>query len=207
MAAQSSANSNHLYKEKESPISIQQLRRNFPRAMVDFIMDDRMQVEDKEGHVVNRTKDVKNKDHQNRIKRSLHYQPQPQPYHHNIHRRKLNIDSIDTAGLDENLTNQTIPVTLTRIESPYSPSNGTLEEIEHLALSDLNGTVSYPTKSLHNQNREEDESLPTPEKLISSSRYRSKRPHQRKPQLIQEGLRNCERFTGTLCLHVNDYPM
>lgn len=72
--------------------------------------------------------------------------------------------------------------------------NMSLEEIENLAFSDLNGTTLEQIKDINNG------SLISPMPLIG--RYRKKHPY--RSRLTPE---TCERFTGGICLNVKNYPM
>lgn len=87
-------------------------------------------------------------------------------------------------------------------------------EVEDLALNSLNGTGDSEAlasetgpDSEDNDDAGDEEALPTAEKLIGG-RYRTK-PHSRyshrKPQHSSTSL--CEKFTGSVCLRVEDYPM
>lgn len=83
-------------------------------------------------------------------------------------------------------------------------------EVEDLALNSLNGTGdSQALASETGPDSEDDddagdeEALPTAEKLIGG-RYRIK-PHSRYSHRKPSSL--CEKFTGSVCLRVEDYPM
>lgn len=92
-------------------------------------------------------------------------------------------------------------------------------EVEDLALNSLNGTYIGDSEAqatdtgLESEDavdeNEDDEQLPTAEKLIGG-RYR-KKPHSRyshrKPGLSLSSASLCEKFTGSVCLRVEDYPM
>lgn len=86
-------------------------------------------------------------------------------------------------------------------------------EVEDLALRALNGTVldTDSAAQLNNNDDDEDEeTLPTAEKLIGG-RYR-KKPHSRyshrkPPSYPISNPSLCEKFTGSVCLRVEDYPM
>lgn len=70
--------------------------------------------------------------------------------------------------------------------------NMSLEEIENLAFSELNGTT-------HEHLKEANGSLISPMPLIG--RYRKKNPYRTGP------IPECERFTGGICLNVKNYPL
>lgn len=84
-------------------------------------------------------------------------------------------------------------------ERPKPQSNLTREEIEDQALSGLNGTF---IEQIHDVNG----TLITPVPLIG--RYR-KKGSPGKPPFIRGGPfpEPCERFTGGICINVNDYPV
>ncbi|XP_059614985.1 neurotrophin 1 [Phlebotomus argentipes] len=95
-----------------------------------------------------------------------------------------------------------LPITLTRA-SPIE-RNLTLEEIEDLAFESLNGTDSTDSPAAESDS----ENLPTPEMLIGRKRHRKKPPPSflyRQPSHLSS--HTCERFTGNICLRVDDYPM
>ena len=93
------------------------------------------------------------------------------------------------------ITERTITAfTLPRI-NPTTNRNLTLEEIEDLAFSTLNGTVEM--ESIRDVNGSE----LSPEALIGG-RYRKKKPNRNGP--FPE---SCERFTGGICINVKNYPM
>lgn len=73
-------------------------------------------------------------------------------------------------------------------------SNMSLEQIEDLALSGLNGTSHEPLQDGSG-------SLISPVPLIG--RYRKKGPLKVRPGFFSE---KCERFTGGICLNAKDYP-
>lgn len=98
------------------------------------------------------------------------------------------IDAYETK-LENNLVHVTLPM--------ISNRTTTLDEVEDLALNDLNGT-----DSVERTDRMANETLPKPAMLLSSSRYHI--PIRRPTDYMN--LRNCE-FFGNLCLHAEDYPM
>lgn len=93
-------------------------------------------------------------------------------------------------------------------------ANESYNEIEALALNGLNGSYVEGSDSVASEtgvdpdnDDEDEEHLPTAEKLIGG-RYRKKpssRYTQRKPGYPSSSL--CEKFTGSVCLRVEDYPM
>lgn len=97
--------------------------------------------------------------------------------------------------------------------------NESFNEVEDLALNGLNGTYVEDSEALasdtgmdagEDADDEDEEHLPTAEKLIGG-RYR-KKPHSRyshrKPGYSGLGSPSlCEKFTGSVCLRVEDYPM
>jgi hypothetical protein len=83
--------------------------------------------------------------------------------------------------------------TLPRVQ-PTTNKNLTLEEIEDLALSGLNGTVVESIKDVNGSEL-------SPEALVGG-RYRKKKPTRGGP--FPE---SCERFTGGICINVKNYPM
>ena len=88
-----------------------------------------------------------------------------------------------------------LSVTLPR--SHVNPSkNLSMEEIEELALSGLNGTFHETLKDVNGSDI-------SPEALVG--RYRKKNP----PPPYRTGPypETCERFTGGICLNVKNYPM
>lgn len=84
--------------------------------------------------------------------------------------------------------------TLPRVQPTYD-KNLTLEEIEDLALSGLNGTVRESIKDVNG-------SEISPMGLIG--RYRKKNTFRNSPGPFPE---TCDRFTGGICLNVKNYPM
>lgn len=97
-------------------------------------------------------------------------------------------------------------------------ANDSYNEVEELALTSLNGTYVADSEALategvsddiDEEDDDGDEQLPTAEKLIGG-RYR-KKPHSRyshrKPGLSLSTASLCEKFTGSVCLRVEDYPM
>lgn len=118
-----------------------------------------------------------------------------------FHERKLNMTNFQ-GTMDQDALESTIPLDVTLPRS--LSANISLEQYEHLALSELNDTLAGNLVNNGNSTRED---LPTPEMLIS--RFRVKNPY-RKNTIVHPhtgiDLRTCERF-GTLCLRVEDYPM
>jgi hypothetical protein len=89
-------------------------------------------------------------------------------------------------------TNNSIPVTLTRSHPTMSaPKNISMEEIENLALSNLNGTVKNDIKDVNG-------SEISPMALVG--RHRKRPFHHQQQQRFQPGPlpETCERFTGKL---------
>lgn len=91
--------------------------------------------------------------------------------------------------------NPIVAFTLPRIQ-PAVKGNLSLEEIEDLALSGLNGTVE---ESFHDVNGSEISPM-----ALVGGRYRKKTPNRSSGGPFPE---TCERFTGGLCLNVKNYPM
>lgn len=99
---------------------------------------------------------------------------------------------------------------------PMQNSNVSYNEVEDLALNALNGTYVSDSEAMASESRDneegdeeegDDEQLPTAERLIGG-RYRKKpysRYSHRKPSGSSASL--CEKFTGSVCLRVEDYPM
>lgn len=119
-----------------------------------------------------------------------------------FHERKLNMTNFH--GTTDQVALESIgPLDVTLPRSLPSTVNISLEQYEHLALSELNDTLTENQVNRGNGT----EGLPTPEMLIS--RYRMKNPY-RKNTVVHPhtgiDLRTCERF-GNLCLRVEDYPM
>lgn len=119
-----------------------------------------------------------------------------------FHERKLNMTNFE-AATDQDAMESDVPLHVTLPRSLSNTPNISLEQYEHLALSELNDTLAGNQVLKGNST----EDLPTPEMLIS--RYRVKNPY-RKNTIVHQNtgidLRTCERF-GTLCLRVEDYPM
>ncbi|XP_037932969.1 neurotrophin 1-like [Teleopsis dalmanni] len=113
-------------------------------------------------------------------------------------------------------------------ESLQSASALSYQEIEDLAFASLNGTELKLTGTSED-NKENAEPLPNPEELIAGPRYRvsssklrptyakgAKRkrvqvrtrpnspPHHAVTSAVQK---KCERFTASMCLHTEDYPL
>lgn len=97
-----------------------------------------------------------------------------------------------------------------------TPLPNAYNEIEDMALNGLNGShversdvIAGETSTDPTEADEDEEHLPTAEKLIGG-RYR-KKPHsrysQRKPGYPLSSQSLCEKFTGSVCLRVEDYPM
>lgn len=80
-----------------------------------------------------------------------------------------------------------------RRADPKLASNMSLEQIEDLALSGLNGTSHEPLQDGNG-------SFISPVPLIG--RYRKKGPYKVRGPFPEK----CERFTGGLCLNAKDYP-
>lgn len=117
-----------------------------------------------------------------------------------FHEEKLNMTNFHGPTMDQHALESKVPLHVTLPRSLANTANISLEQYEHLALSELNDTL------VENQVNNT-EGLPTPEMLIG--RYRVKNPY-RKNTIVHPhtgiDLRTCERF-GTLCLRVEDYPM
>lgn len=82
--------------------------------------------------------------------------------------------------------------TLSRVQP--TNKNLTLEEIEDLAFSGINGTVVETIRDVNGSEL-------SPEALVGG-RYRKKKPTRGGP--FPE---NCERFTGGICINVKNYPL
>lgn len=151
------------------------------------LKDDRLQIEESDGS----TKTI--------LPQTLSKLMEQSSEARSFQERKLNMSNFQGRA-DQTALESMTPLNITL---PRSLSNITIEQYEHMALSDLNGTVAE--NDVNKGNSTED--LPTPEMLIS--RYRVKNPY-RKNTVVHPhtniDLRTCERF-GTLCLRVEDYPM
>ncbi|XP_037049593.1 neurotrophin 1 isoform X2 [Bradysia coprophila] len=196
-----------MYQEHEAVPDPQYLRRSFRESLSEAtniknnrvintteseitqsnIKDDRLQIEESNGSI------------KTLLPQTLSKLMEQSSDARNFHERKLNMSNFQ-GKTDQIALESRIPLNITL---PRSLSNISLEQYEHMALSDLNDTVVENDVSRGNGT----EDLPTPEMLIS--RYRVKNPY-RKNTIVHPhtgiDLRTCERF-GTLCLRVEDYPM
>lgn len=120
------------------------------------------------------------------------------------HERKMNMTAFNqTAKHKDQIAMPSdgpipVSVTLPRADTPelFSFKNLSREQIEDLAFSELNGTLTV--EEILNGT---DPNSPMAEMLVS--RYRKK--HHFKKGF--GGDETCERFTGGVCLKVDDYPM
>lgn len=204
---------NKQYQEEEAIPDPQYLRRSFRESFSELLnesmavntteseipqsnlKDDRLQIEESGPVIASFTKPL--------IPQTLSKLMEANSESRSFHERKLNMTNFKgTKGtMDQDALESTIPL---NIMLPRSLStNISLEQYEHLALSELNDTLAE--NQVNKGNGTED--LPTPEMLIS--RFRVKNPY-RKNTIVHPhtgiDLRTCERF-GTLCLRVEDYPM
>uniref|UniRef100_A0A6B2E9X5 Putative conserved secreted protein n=1 Tax=Phlebotomus kandelakii TaxID=1109342 RepID=A0A6B2E9X5_9DIPT len=205
--------------ENEPIPQAQLLRRSFTQSTVESdernevvnttnpmlnIRDDRLSVEEDEGVIVTNDGHRSPRQSESRaflVTREPHYdkliQLMPQ-----FDQKLDKDDQKSEEALDSQVgESQTLPITLTR-SSPIE-RNLTLEEIEDLAFESLNGTEATESPTTKSG-----ENLPTPEMLIGRHRNRKKPPPSflfRKPPLPSS--HGCEKFTGNICLRVDDYPM
>ena len=116
------------------------------------------------------------------------------------HERKLNMTAFNQTPKHKDQlampSDGPIPVTLPRIE-PSQSRNMSIEEIEDLAFSSLNGTLEETEAE---SNVTVDPNSPMAEMLVGG-RYRKRNPFRK--GYIEE---TCERFTGGVCLRVQNYP-
>ncbi|XP_055842442.1 neurotrophin 1 [Episyrphus balteatus] len=108
-------------------------------------------------------------------------------------------------------------VTETSLDNSENSTTLTYEQIEDLAFADLNGTEI----ELHGNSTDGNEQLPNPEELVGNPRYRISAKHRinylkgdtkrkRIPvrshqiKLLQK---QCERFTASMCIKADDYPL
>lgn len=158
-----------------------------------LLQDSRIQIEITNGNIKNISNEV--------TKKNVGTSPKPGFISDNYHVEKLNMTNFNgTKDQDAMESSIHYQVTLPRSLDAHISYNGTMEEYEDLALSQLNGTgFEYTANGTNGEN------LPTPEMLIS--RYRAKPPFRKYSQpIVIEGFKSCERF-GNLCLKVDDYPM
>lgn len=142
--------------------------------------------------------------------------PQPPPPHKlSIQRR---VDSGSSVQPSPSLNQKPFVVPSTPISLPETTTissmvNESYNEVEDLALNALNGTAvgndsEAQGTSFGEPVDDDDEQLPTAEKLIGG-RYR-KKPYSRfayRNPTIATPVSLCEKFTGSVCLRVEDYPM
>lgn len=118
-----------------------------------------------------------------------------------------------------------LPVSLNSTSTTESPKdnlnrsansvdqNITLNEIEDLALTGLNGSLQFGLEDhLVNDDEEDDEKLPLAEMLIGGrhrKKGRPRYPYRKHPSgsSTANSAALCEKFTGGVCLRVEDYPM
>lgn len=183
-----------------------------PEVYYSHLKEDQLQIDESDGFKIkNSSRPIE--DESSRKERSflISRTPQTPPRFHerklnmtlplvrSFHERKLNMT--DFGGDGDQLAISSIS------DDSFDSKNLTLEQIEDLSFSELNGTF------LENTNMSED--LPTPEMLVSG-RYR-KRPlpvaamynFKKRPVfgIFEERKNGCERFTGNVCLQVDEYPM
>lgn len=206
--AASSSQNNRKYQEHEAIPDAQYLRRSFRESLTELLdkndvvntteteipesnlKDDRLQIEESSSS----TKLLK--------PQTLSKLMELNSDTRSFHERKLNMTNFE-GTTDQDAMESNVPLDITLPRSMSNPTNISLEQYEHLALSELNDTLAENQVLKGNST----EDLPTPEMLIS--RYRVKNPY-RKNTIVHPhtgiDLRTCERF-GTLCLRVEDYPM
>jgi hypothetical protein len=124
------------------------------------------------------------------------------------HERKMNMTAFNQTETHKDQLamasdGPVLQVTLPRalVDSTFSFSkpqtqNLTREQIEDLAFGQLNGTMKEEEESFLNGTGQ---GSPTAEMLIA--RFRKKKPFRKYTE------ETCERFTGGVCLRVDDYPM
>lgn len=116
------------------------------------------------------------------------------------HERKLNMTAFNQTPKHKDQlampSDGPIPVTLPRIE-PSQSRNMSIEEIEDMAFSSLNGTLEEVEVD---SNVTVDPNSPMAEMLVGG-RYRKRNPFRK--GYVEE---SCERFTGGVCLRVQNYP-
>lgn len=130
------------------------------------------------------------------------------------HESKLNMTAFNGTQKDQIAmpSDGPIPVTLPRSDTPLYNMNGnrnlTMEEIEDLALSSLNGT-EFGDDVAHEGNQQQmlggapvnNSLLPTAEMLIGGRYRKGYGYHKNK---IDD---SCDTFAGGICLRVENYPM
>lgn len=186
---------------KEDIESMEEVARaKMPEVFYSHLKEDQLKIDDDDDgyKITNSSKPIE--EESSRKERSFIFSRPPHtlPLVRSFHERKLNMTDFD--GVGDQLAMSSINDEDTR--------NLTLEQIEDLSFSELNGTF------LENTNISED--LPTPEMLIGGSRYK-KRPlpvaamynFKKRPVFgsFEERKNGCERFTGNVCLQVDEYPM
>lgn len=209
-AASSSQNTfNKKYQEHEAIPDAQYLRRSFRESLTELLdkndvvntteteipesnlRDDRLQIEESSSSI----KLLKPQT----LSKLMELQSDES---RSFHERKLNMTNFE-GNTDQDAMESNVPLGITLPRAISNTPNISLEQYEHLALSELNDTLAENQVAKGNST----EGLPTPEMLIS--RYRVKNPY-RKNTVVHPhtgiDLRTCERF-GTLCLRVEDYPM
>ncbi len=201
--ASSQTSYNRKYQEHEAVPDPQYLRRSFRESISDLLnQNDVVNTTESEIQQSN-LKDDRLQIEESEVSTKFLMPPQTKPMEVNtesrsFHERKLN--NFQGTTTDQYAMESNVPLNITL---PRTVSNISLEQYEHLALSELNDTLVV--NQVGKGNRTED--LPTPEMLIS--RYRVKNPY-RKNTIVHPhtgiDLRTCERF-GNLCLRVEDYPM
>lgn len=208
-AASSSQNSfNKKYQEHEAIPDAQYLRRSFRESLSELLdNNDVVNTTETEIPVSNLKDDRLQIEEAGSLTKPLNTQTQSKSIelkyeNRSFHERKLNMTNFE-GSTDQDAMESHVPLHVTLPRALSNTPNISLEQYEHLALSELNDTLAE-NQVLKNNSTED---LPTPEMLIS--RYRVKNPY-RKNTIIHPhtgiDLRTCERF-GTLCLRVEDYPM
>lgn len=190
---------------KEDIASMEEVTRiKIPDIYYSHSKDDKLEIDENDGFkITNSSKPIE--DESSRQERSfiISRPPQKLPLIRSYHERKLNMTDFDGDGDQLAMSSFNDDEHTTIIDM----KNLTLEQIEDRNLSELNGTF------LENSNTSEE--LPTPEMLIGG-RYK-KRPlpvaamynFKKRPVFgsFEERKNGCERFTGNVCLQVDEYPM
>lgn len=126
-----------------------------------------------------------------RMKRSSRYDDDRPSYHE----QKLNMTNFrgTPESNDQHAIESQTRIHVSLPNSNISTAISSFEDIEHLALKDLNGTAQLPfSLTSDNNNATNTENLPEPEMLI--------RPYRVRPRPISERFDN-------IYLYVVDYPM
>lgn len=126
-----------------------------------------------------------------RVRRFVQY-PNDKKLAQSYHERKFNMTAFNST--DNQIDQDAVASSLSY--SIVAPQNITLDEIEDLTFSSLNAGNESTNFNLTT------EFLPTPEQLIARKRYRPYKPKLSNRKEIED----CEIFSGTICLHVKNYP-